>query len=167
MRKTEKTCIGCGRSLAETGTRREHIGRRHSNRYGWHNATARACDWCGAHQRWDRPGFNHPRHSIPTTIEEVKDYNREAGLFFFEPATMRAFRSRVADGVTIIGGLPYFITSEQQTPDYVARIFPAREYTIRYQVPGGDIRREGELGAYETLRQARAALARMAEAATA
>jgi len=43
-------------------------------------------------------------------VHEIKQANRAAGYHFFEPSTMRFFRSRVGD--TVYGGR-YFVTSEQ------------------------------------------------------
>jgi hypothetical protein len=45
-----------------------------------------------------------------SNIEEIRAANRDAGLFFFSPDTMRFFRSRV--GRELYGGR-FFITSEQ------------------------------------------------------
>ncbi|MEN6425990.1 MAG: hypothetical protein ABFE13_11540 [Phycisphaerales bacterium] len=61
------------------------------------------------------------------SIDDIKSRNRARGHHFFEPGTMRFFRSRVLDGVE---GGRFFITSER----FVASdgSSPGRRYTVRY-----------------------------------
>ena len=47
------------------------------------------------------------------TLEEIKRINAEKGFYFFSPASMRFFRSRIAPGVHEGPGGVYFVTSEQ------------------------------------------------------
>ncbi len=62
-------------------------------------------------------------------IEVVKEADRKAGHHFFEPATMRFFRSRAPQTALKVGEKAYFVTSEQFKPSEGS---PApRRYTIR------------------------------------
>ena len=73
------------------------------------------------------------------SIAAIKLANRSRGRHFFEPRTMRFFRSRI--GRTVYGG-SYFVTSEQfddRTP---------RRYTIRRASPDGAIDDVGGFQAY-------------------
>lgn len=47
------------------------------------------------------------------TIEAIKRAARDRGSYFFEPSTMRFFRSRVSSKTFARGKLVYFVTSEQ------------------------------------------------------
>jgi hypothetical protein len=58
------------------------------------------------------------------TIRQIKQANRAAGQYWFSPATMRFFKSRVLEGV--YGGR-YFVTSEKG-PSGV-RLYSVREVT--------------------------------------
>ena len=92
-------------------------------------------------------------------ISEVKQANQRAGYYFFERATMRFFKSRVARScyATKDGGA-YFVTSEQfdhTTP---------RLYTVRYAKPDGDIDTVGEFQAYRTVNEARITARKLASA---
>jgi hypothetical protein len=81
------------------------------------------------------------------TIEDIKRANRRAGKFFFEPDTLRFFRSRIGETVWVRkDGSAYFITSEQFVPSS-GRPAP-RRYTIRLAKVGGDIDTVGEFQAY-------------------
>ena len=69
------------------------------------------------------------------TMADVKEANRAIGHHWFEPSSMRFFRSRV--GQTLYGGR-YFISSEQfddQSP---------RLYTVREVKPDGSIGTVGQ-----------------------
>ena len=58
-------------------------------------------------------------------VDQLKRYNRERGLYYFSPETMRFFRSRVAPGVINTWEGVVFITSEQF--DYNSpRLYTAR-----------------------------------------
>jgi hypothetical protein len=84
------------------------------------------------------------------TIAQLKQYNRERGRYFFSPATMKFFTSRVlprsihhvTDGIV-------FITSEA---DYSGQ---RREYALRLMIESGHVRTIGE---HATLTDIRAAL---------
>lgn len=72
------------------------------------------------------------------TIEEIKAANRDAGQFFFSPATLRFFKSRIGRRIHEGPGGVYFVTSEQP-PDgrraYAVRVFDpvtARIGTVAY-----------------------------------
>lgn len=63
------------------------------------------------------------------TIAAIRRENKARGMFFFSPATMRAFASKVDRNVYEGPGGVYFVTSEQfrpseGRPDY-------RRYTVR------------------------------------
>lgn len=47
------------------------------------------------------------------TLREIKQANKDAGLFYFSPDTMRFFRSRVSEIVHQGPGGVYLVTSEQ------------------------------------------------------
>lgn len=90
------------------------------------------------------------------TMYDVRLKNRQAGKFFFEPATLRFFRSRI--GLDLYGDR-YFVTSEQFVgSDHVAH---ARRYTVREVKPSGDIDTVGEFQAYASGAAARRAIQRM------
>ena len=68
---------------------------------------------------WDSfpfPGGRCPRHLAARNglrMWEIKAANKRAGLYYFEPDTMRFFRSRVSDTVYQGPGGVFFITSEK------------------------------------------------------
>ena len=65
-----------------------------------------------------------------TTIAEIKEANREAGFFFFQPATMRFFDSRVGRAVYEGPGGIFFLTSEQ-FHSHVDGTSGPRRWTVR------------------------------------
>jgi len=67
------------------------------------------------------------------SINAIKDANENAGYFFFEPSTMRGFRSRIHTAV--YGGCA-FVTSEQFS--FRGRTDP-REYRVRVVMHNGSI----------------------------
>ena len=85
-----------------------------------------------------------------TTIQEIKQRNRNAGHHFFDESTMRFFNSRVSEKT--FGD--YFVTSEKG-PSGI------RAYTVRYQDENGHIQTVGEFQQYATLQEA-LAVARIA-----
>ena len=62
------------------------------------------------------------------TIEDIKAANAKAGWHYFEPGTMRFFKSRVLSQVFEGKGGIYFVTSEQFVGSEGAK---PRRYTIR------------------------------------
>lgn len=72
-------------------------------------------------------------------ITEIKAVNKAAGGHWFEPATLRFFRSRVESKV--YGG-KYFVTSEQQDD------LSQRKYTVREAHPDGSISTVGKFQGY-------------------
>ena len=86
------------------------------------------------------------------TIGEIKAANARIGHFFFEPASMRFFSSKIASQT--VYGEHFFITSEQVVASDSTR-FP-RMYTIRscYQ---GKCDTVGEFQQYSTLTEAKRA----------
>lgn len=90
------------------------------------------------------------------TMADVRRANRELGHFWFEPVTLRFFRSRV--GESLYGGR-YFVSSEQFEASDGTRA--PRRYTVRQVNPDGSIDTVGEFQAYETSAQARAEIRRL------
>jgi hypothetical protein len=78
-----------------------------------------------------------------TTIQEIKQRNRDAGQHFFDEASMRFFNSRIS-GQTFGN---YFVTSEKG-PSGI------RAYTVRFQDDDGHIWTLGEFQEYDTLESA-------------
>jgi hypothetical protein len=88
-------------------------------------------------------------------VDEIRQANAAHGHHFFEPDTMRFFRSRVLAGV--YGGR-YFVTSERAPG-------AARRYTVRRADEYGAISTAGEgFRAYATAAEARAVAAVLAAA---
>lgn len=87
------------------------------------------------------------------TISDIKEANKAIGQYFFEPATMRFFSSKLASR-TVYGGR-YFLTSEQfvGSDGYAA----PRKYTIR-ACYDGKIDTVGDFQQYQTIEEARAAV---------
>jgi hypothetical protein len=153
---TDTTCKGCGRSLAEVGTTRVAAGRRWSRKYGWHNATAAACAYCGTWVRWNyQPhGYADPDGvRIPNTVDALEEYASRCGSHFFDPDTLRFFGSRILSGVTIHDGRAYFVTSERD--NYTEG---PRRYSARYMTAGAQFYKVGSFQQYDTAAQARAAI---------
>jgi hypothetical protein len=84
------------------------------------------------------------------TIADIRAANARAGHHFFEPATMRFFRSRIES--TVYGGR-YFVTSEQFA---MGAHKDPRRFTVRMANDDGTIDTVGEFQAYSTLEVARA-----------
>lgn len=99
------------------------------------------------------------RSNLPTSIEQIKRRNKACGRHYFEPETMRFFRSRVAPGVFVGSNATYFITSEQF--EFRGKR-DARKYSVRKTKDGCTIDDVGGFQAYKTLAQAKAAAKRLA-----
>ena len=69
-----------------------------------------------------------------TSIGHIQDANKQSGRFFFDPAAMRGFRSRIHNAV--YGGCA-FVTSEQFA--FRGRVDP-REYRVRVAMADGSIK---------------------------
>lgn len=115
-----------------------------------------------AQDRWVFPLIPESEASIlPTwrkfSIDEIMQHNARAGYHFFEPATMRFFRSRVLPGVYHVGDRwNIFITSERFVTLYGT---PAqRMYTIRQLERDGGIETIGEFQQYTSADSARRAI---------
>jgi hypothetical protein len=85
-------------------------------------------------------------------MSDVRSVNARAGQHWFEPATMRFFRSRVGD---TLYGQRYFVSSEQF--DYNS----PRLYTVRELNDDGGIDTVGEFQGYTTRAQAIGAIRRL------
>lgn len=68
------------------------------------------------------------------TIEDIKRVNAIRGDHFFDPDTMRWFRSRVHDAVYPAPGGAYFVTSEANLGWGIPR-----EYRLRWASEDGNI----------------------------
>ena len=143
--KQASVCAGCCHELNNDTTKRVPAGRRYAERHGWHNATAKACTYCGTWIRWDTP--------IPQTIDELTKYANDHGSHFFDADTMRFFGSRILDGVTVHNGRAYFVTSERD--NYGNQ---PRRYSARYMTAGAHFFEVGTFQEYATAAQARAAI---------
>lgn len=80
------------------------------------------------------------------TITDIKEANKKAGKYFFEPDTMRFFNSRVVSEVytTLWGNYAFFVTRE---------INPSNQlrYSVReFNKQTGDVRTHGEFFGYKT-----------------
>lgn len=99
---------------------------------------------------------NPVRGMVP--MADIKQRNREASGHFFDPASMRFFRSKLhGNGLESVSGNVYFITSEQfdaQAP---------RRYTVRVMFPNGKIESASEFQHYATLKEATASRNRKAD----
>jgi hypothetical protein len=80
-------------------------------------------------------------HGAFFTVGQIKQANRDAGQHYFEPDTMRFFKSRVMDFVT---GGRFFVTSEQN--GYNA----PRMWSVREAMPDGSIESYSEFQEYSS-----------------
>ena len=86
------------------------------------------------------------------TMRQIREANKAAGRFWFEPSTLRFFQSRIS--VRIYAGR-LFVTSEKG-PDMV------RRYNIRAALDNAHIETVGDFQGYVTSREAHAEARRMA-----
>lgn len=80
-------------------------------------------------------------HGAFFTISDIKRANRDAGHHYFEPDTMRFFKSRVMDFVT---GGRFFVTSEQNGYS------EPRMWSVREAMPDGAIESYSEFQEYSS-----------------
>ena len=79
-----------------------------------------------------------------TTLQDIKVANHKAGRYWFSPATLRFFESRVGKRVHEGPGGIYFVSSEQYRRPLSGGCDP-RRYTVRQFNPDtGDIDTVGE-----------------------
>ena len=98
------------------------------------------------------PSGRGPWHSAEPPYGDLVLANRDAGNYWFEPDTMRFFRTRICDGGTMHGGR-FFVTSEKNTGwgyDY------PRLYTVRV---GNDDATIGTMGSFQQYASRSAAIA--------
>lgn len=99
--------------------------------------------------------FKTSRRFMPETgwssMEHLRSCNDRRGHHYFEPGTLRFFKSRI--GETIYGGR-YFTTSEQG-PNM------PRRYSVREAMPDASVQTIGEFQAFATGAQAIAAARRL------
>ena len=87
------------------------------------------------------------------TIDQIKHAHTASGGYFFSPASMRFFGSRVLSGVY---GPGVFVTSEQDKPVIISTGWTspawegARRYTVRVCREDGDIDTLSGYGQFET-----------------
>jgi hypothetical protein len=86
------------------------------------------------------------------TMQEVREANAAAGMFWFSPDTMRFFRCRVGSELFTRGARQFFVSSEQFSSDH------PRLYTIREVKANGDIDTLGEFQQFKTSAAARRAI---------
>ena len=87
------------------------------------------------------------------SIDQIKYLNKQKGMYWFSPDTLRFFHSRVSQNAYVVNGMAYFISSEQRKSD------TPRKYTIRKaNLESGDICTVGEFQAYDSNAQAMSAL---------
>jgi hypothetical protein len=77
-------------------------------------------------------------------MDDLKALNAENGGCWFEPASMRFFKTKLETGI-LAGG--YFITSEKSPGD-------VRAFTLRSFNEQGDVKTVGEFHAHRTKAQA-------------
>jgi hypothetical protein len=89
-------------------------------------------------------------------LAEIELANTAAGFHWFEPATLRAFRSRILASVYHGGGGVFFVSSEQL--DSWTGVEAPRRYTVRQFHPEtGNISKVGEFNALTRARAITAA----------
>jgi hypothetical protein len=89
---------------------------------------------------------------VYSNMEDVKRANRQIGNHWFDPETVRFFRTRICS--ELIAGA-YFITSEQYSAGAL------RLYSIRRAQPDGTIETIGDFQQYRSKAEARAAIRRL------
>jgi hypothetical protein len=105
-----------------------------------YRAAAAAVLECYVHEV--RPKFTPPRGKIFTNAAEIKAASKAAGSHYFEPSTMRFFRSRVLPSVFHGPGGCFFVTSEQYTGSTHTE---PRKYTVRkFNVETADVDTVGD-----------------------
>ena len=92
--------------------------------------------------------MNDTVRSVP--IEQIQRINAAKGFHWFEPDTLRFFRSRVAErGYTIDDVFVYFVSSEQFVTYHPRYRVDRRRYSVRVaNMLTGDIDTVGEFQAY-------------------
>ena len=119
-------------------------------RLGWRGVyVAGALDTRGAVVWVDRSGVVVDGKPAPRDMSELIERVTDAGSHFFEPSTMRCFRSRVASGLIPCGERFRFVTSEQRPGG-------RREWTIREWDPArpANVATIGEFCGYASRRAA-------------
>lgn len=99
------------------------------------------------------------------TIDEVKQRNHDAGFFFFEPDTMRFFRSVISTTAFPVPNGALFVTSEQNEHSDGTR--EQRRYTVRFAHDTGDVFQVGKFQQWPSRKSARRRAAKLAEIWTA
>ena len=90
-------------------------------------------------------------------IDEVKTRAEKGSPYFFSPATMRGFSSRISELCWRSGEKIYFITSEADK-DYIKHSGSVRQWTVRIIDKEGDINTLGNFQEHSTLNHARKAV---------
>lgn len=90
-------------------------------------------------------------------LSQIKSANRAAGFYFFEPDTMRFFKSRALDQVFDGPRGVFFVTSERDGDN-------ARRYTVRcFNRESGDVKTHGEFQGFKSRTGAISAARRASE----
>ncbi|MCP6727259.1 MAG: hypothetical protein KJI69_04485 [Patescibacteria group bacterium] len=90
-------------------------------------------------------------------IDEVKTRAEKGSPYFFSPATMRGFSSRLSELCWRSGEKIYFITSEADK-DYIKHSGSVRQWTVRYISLDGNIETLGKFQEHQNLNDARRAV---------
>jgi hypothetical protein len=77
------------------------------------------------------------------STDDVQRAHERKGGHWFDPGSMRFFKSRVGSEVYYIGGR-YFFTSSEKGPDDV------RRYSVREATAEGDVKTVGKFQGYST-----------------
>lgn len=95
-------------------------------------------------------------------MHTIKQCNKDHGWHFFDPDTMRFFRSRVGNEVFQGPGGVYFVTSEQFVDPW-SRIKDRRKYSVsKLNTRNCSVDRVGEFQEFKTLAAAKAVAKKMA-----
>lgn len=81
------------------------------------------------------------------SMQAVKRANTEAGFHWFEPDSMRFFKSRVGDRVIPLDDGCLFVSSEKAP-------YEQRKYSVRRAYDDGHVETVGEFQKYKTSREA-------------
>lgn len=95
------------------------------------------------------------------TIADIREANREAGLHFFEPQTMKFFHSKVVSGVYSGPGGVFFVTSEARAiSESIGTV-----YTVRRFSPETGVVKTADYGYLPSIDDARAFAKQLARTA--
>jgi hypothetical protein len=83
------------------------------------------------------------------SIDVIRQKNRQAGMYWFEPSTMRFFNSHISDTAWKKGDKAYFISSEQFDPLNYPEV--PRKFSVRVaDLDTGEVGTVGEFQGFDT-----------------